>query len=406
MKHTALTAAALAAGGMAAGGTACAQDVKLTPLMEARVRYEHVEQVGIAADADALTLRARAGVRAQAGPLTATIQAQGTLAAVDTYHDGLHGSAVRPLVADPENVALYLANIGYRAGGMTLTAGRQRIAIDDERFIGNAGFRQNAVTYDAVRAEWTPARGLKLDLSYAWSVRTIWGIEGTGARPRAVGGDNVLANLAYATPVGTVTGFAYLVDQDAAAVQGFRLSSASLGVRIAGVRTLSPAAKLSYAASYATQRGHHRNPNRYRADYWSADATLDLRGWKLNLGYEVLGAGDGTPLTSFQFPLGTNFKFQGWADKFLTTPPDGVRDLYAGIGHGWKAAGPFKAPAVSIGYHRFRSDRLGIAYGKEFDALATARLGKVAIAARFARYRAARFATDTDKFWLQLDWSL
>ena len=45
---------------------------------------------------------------------------------------------------------------------------------------------------------------------------------------------------------------------------------------------------------------------------------------------------DGVALTSFQTPLATGFKFQGWADKFLTTPPNGVRDLYAGAGYGWK----------------------------------------------------------------------
>ena len=34
-----------------------------------------------------------------------------------------------------------------------------------------------------------------------------------------------------------------------------------------------------------------------------------------------MGASDGMALTSFQTPLATGFKFQGWADKFLATPP-------------------------------------------------------------------------------------
>lgn len=392
--------------GLAAAGTASAQEVKLTPLVEARLRYEHVEQDGLADDADALTIRARGGVRAEAGAFTGTVQAQGTLAIVDDYFDGLHGPANRPLVADPQNVALYLANVAYHSGGIGLTAGRQRIALDDERFVGNVAIRQNAVTYDAVRAELSPAKGLKLDVSYAWSVRTIWGIDGTGPRQRAIRGDNVFANLSYATPIGTVTGFAYLVDQDEAAVQGFRLSSQSYGVRLAGTRQLSSAAKLNYAASYATQRDFGRNPNRYSADYYLGEATLDVRGWKLTTGYEMLGASNGKSLTSFQFPLGTNFKFQGWADKFLTTPPNGVRDLYVGGGYGWKAAGPLKAPTISFAYHRFDSDRLNVRYGEELNALVTAKVGKFGLAARFAHYDARNFGANTDKVWLQLDWSI
>ncbi len=57
---------------------------------------------------------------------------------------------------------------------MALTAGRQRIALDDERFVGSVGFRQNAQAFDAVRLEWTGVPKLRLDVSYAWNVRTIW----------------------------------------------------------------------------------------------------------------------------------------------------------------------------------------------------------------------------------------
>jgi hypothetical protein len=45
-------------------------------------------------------------------------------------------------------------------------------------------------------------------------------------------------------------------------------------------------------------------------------------------------------------------------------------------------------------------------YGDEVDLLASARLRKTTIALRYADYRARAFATDTKKFWIQLDWSL
>ncbi len=390
---------------LAIAGPACAQTITVKPVVEARTRYEHVDQDGLAASADALTLRARAGVQATTGPLTATVIAQGTLAAIGDYYDGIHGASTRPLVADPENVALYVAQLQYKAKGVTLTAGRQKIVLDDERFVGNVGFRDNAQTFDAVRMELTPLPKLKLDVTYAWAVRTIWGIDGNGARQTAVDGDNVFANLSYGTPIGTLSGFAYLVDQHEAAVQGFRLSSQTYGARLAGNRALSKAAKFSWQFSYARQSDYRANPNDYSADYWLADATLDVRGWKLNAGYEVLGADRGAALTSFQTPLGTNFKFQGWVDKFLTTPANGVRDLYAGGGYGFKKVGSLSAVALQATWHRFESDRIDQHYGDEIDFIASAKLEKTAISIRYAHYEADKMATDTDKFWLQLDWT-
>lgn len=394
----------LAAAALAAAAPACAQDIK--PLIEARARHEHVEQAGLALDSDAVTLRVRAGLQVSEGPWSALAEAQGNIALGDRYYDGLHGAATRPLVADPENVALYRAQIQYRSAPLTVTAGRQRIMLDDERFVGNAAIRQNAQTFDAVRAEVAPAKGLKLDLSYVWDVRTIWGVEGNGARQQGVSGDNFLANLSYATPVGTLTGFAYLIDQDEAAVQGYRLSSQSYGVRLAGAQPLGGGVKVGWQLSHARQSEYRRNPNDYAARYWLADASLELHGWKLGAGYEVLGADKGAALTSFQTPLGSVFKFQGWADKFTTTPPDGIRDLYASLGYGWKALGPFKGMSLQAAYHRFESDRLMRHYGDELNLLASGRLGSTTLSVRYADYAADLFATDTRKLWLQLDWTL
>lgn len=391
--------------GLAAGTPAAAQTVTLKPLVDARVRYETVDQDGIAKQADAATIRVRAGVEAKSGAFSALVEGQGTLGIDTGYFDGLHPPALRPLVADPENVALYRAQVQYKSKPLTLTAGRQRIALDDERFVGAVNFRQNGQTFDAVRAEFTAIPKLKLDATYAWSQRTIWGIDGTGARQQAVSGDFVFGNAGYASPIGTISAFAYLIDEDEAAVNGFRLSSQTYGARLAGSRPVGKA-KLAYQLSYARQSDYHRNTNSYSADYFLADAALEARGFKLGGGYEVLGADRGVALTSFQTPLATGFKFQGWADKFLTTPPDGVRDLYASVGYGAKRAGPLTAVTLQAVYHRFQSDRVSRHYGNEVDLLASAKLRKTTISLRYADYRADTFATDTQKFWLQADWTI
>ena len=142
MKYLVATVATLAI-----AGPACAQQIQLAPVAEARLRYEQVDQDGLPLKAQALTARARGGLTASSGALSATVVAQGTLAMVDHYFDGLDGPANRPLVADPQNVALYVAQLRYATKGLTVTAGRQVIKLDDERFVGNVAFRDNAQTF-------------------------------------------------------------------------------------------------------------------------------------------------------------------------------------------------------------------------------------------------------------------
>lgn len=389
---------------LAAPATAEAQEIK--PLFDARARWENVDQDGLSRRASAATFRLRAGAELAVEDWSLLAEGEATAAPVERYDSGLNGKAGYPIVADPENIELNRLQLQYRGLKKTLvTAGRQRINIEDQRFVGASGWRQNEQTFDAVRLEYGDMRGLKADLAYSWSVRTIWGVDGRDARQQATGGKNVFATVSHPTPVGTLSGFAFLVDQDEAAVQGFRLSSQSYGVRLAGGRSLSPSTKINYALSYASQSDWHRNPNDYRADYWLAEAGLELGSAKFRLGHERLGADQGLPLTSFQTPLATLHKFQGWADKFLTTPPHGVRDSYASAGYGWKKLAGLDSVNASLVVHRFRSDRLGLHYGREWDAMIAAKKGRWTAAAKFAAYDADQFATDTRKLWLQLEWA-
>jgi hypothetical protein len=387
-----------------------AQTVAVTPTLDTRLRYEHVDQVGLSRTADALTLRIRPGVTATRGSWSALVEADGVLALVDRYNDGLNGRAGYPIVADPENVELNRAQLRYSDARGAATAGRQRLALADERFVGTAPWRQSEQTFDAARVQIGSAKGLSADVTYSWSVRTVNGRDGFGARPTSIGGDNLFALVGYRTPVGMLTGFAYLVNQDAPAVQGYRLSSQTYGARVAGSVPVSGAVTFSYAASYARQADYRDNPNDYSADYWLGEAGLGRGGLSGTLGYEVLGAGRGrsagAPLASLQTPLASAFKFNGWVGKFTATPTDGLRDLYGVLSHGWKKVGPLDAITLSAAVHRFRSDRLSRSYGDELDLLATFKRGHFAASARFARYRERGFATDTDKGWLQLDWAL
>ncbi len=386
--------------------TAHAQQVELKPLVDARLRYERVDQDGLADAADALTLRIRNGVQASRGPWSVLVESEATLAITEQYNSGTNGKVAYPLVVDPQNIELNRAQLRYAAHGITATAGRQLIELGDQRFVGSSNFRQNQQTYDAARLQWGGLKGPFADISYAWSDRTVNGIDGTGARQPAVSGNNVFALLGYAGKIGTLTGFAYLVDQDEVVVQGFRLSSQTYGLRLAGSVPLSPSVRLGYVASWARQSDYHRNPNNYAADYWFGEASVTVNSLIVTGGYEILGADRGVALTSVQTPLSSLFKFQGWADKFTTTPPNGIRDLYAAAGYSWRETGPLDMIALSAAYHRFDSDRLGQHYGDEWDLLASVKRDHATLSARYARYRADSVATDTDKFWLELDWTL
>lgn len=400
MRHWLFVAAAVV------GSTAAhAQEIEVIPLVDARLRHEHVEQNGLPLTADAVTLRIRPGIEAKAGPWSALVEAEGTLPFATGYNDGLNGKAAYPLVADPRNLELNRAQIRYAQGGLTATAGRQRLELADQRFVGPAAFRQNEQTFDAARVQWTGGR-VSADLTYAWSDRTVNGTRGNGARQEAVDGDNLFALFGYRTRIGTLTGFAYLVDQDEALVQGFRLSSQTYGLRFSGSIDLRPGTSLGYTASWARQRDYRRNPNDYSADYRLAEATLTSGGFNAALGYEVLGADRGAALTSVQMPLASFFRFNGWAGKFGTTPPDGLRDLYGTLGYARKEAGPFDSVNIGATLHRFDSDRAGRHYGDELDFVLGARLGKASASIRYATYAADRFATQTDKLWLTLEWAL
>jgi hypothetical protein len=393
-----------AAAGICVPAPAHTQEV--TPLLDARLRWENVDQEGIARQADAVTFRLRAGAELTSGDWSLLAEGEATAAPVERYDSGVNGKTGYPIAADPENIELNRLQLQYRGLRKALvTFGRQRINLEDQRFVGSVGWRQNEQTFDAVRLEYGDAKGVRADLTYSWSVRTIWGIDGRDARQQAIGGNNVFAVLSHPTPVGTLSGFAFLVDQDEAEVQGFRLSSKTYGIRLAGTRQIAPTAKVSYALSHARQSDWRRNPNDHRASYWLAEAGVELGAARFGLGHERLGADRGAPLTSFQTPLATLHKFQGWADKFLTTPPNGIRDSYASAGYGWKKAAGFDSIGAGIIHHRFRSDRLGLHYGKEWDAMLSARKGRWTATAKLAAYDADEFATDTRKIWLQLEWA-
>ena len=394
----------VAAPAVAATPVEIGEGVTLTPIVDVRLRFEHVDQDNALEEAEALTARLRAGfdLSLPAG-LSVLAEGEATGAAIDDYDafpfPGL-GKDDHSVVADPENIEINRLQLQYRGlRGTTFTVGRQRINLDDQRFVGSVGWRQNEQTFDAVRAE-SVIGPVAVDATYSWSVRTIFGKD---AGPRqAFSGDNVFVTAGVKQGPVTAKALMFLVDQDEPG--RFQFSSQTYGLRAAAALPIGAGAKLTLTGSYARQSDWHRNPIDYGADYYLADATLDIAGFGLNANYEVLGSDGG--LFAFQTPLATLHKFQGWADVFLTTPPTGIEDLNFTLSKKLPQVKAIPGLNASVTWHDYRSDVGGIKYGKEWNAQLGFNLWKTAVLVKYASYDADAFAVDTKKFWLQLGWTL
>ena len=149
------------------------------PLVDLRLRYENIEQDGIPEEADARTLRARLGFETGKACNTSLLAESELLAPLlDDYNSTTNGRTDSPIVNDPQSYEinrLQLANRSIR--DTTIIAGRQRVLLDDERFISRVGWRQNEQTFDAVHVINQSIPKLTIDATYFNQVNRVLGKE-------------------------------------------------------------------------------------------------------------------------------------------------------------------------------------------------------------------------------------
>jgi hypothetical protein len=125
---------------------------------------------------------------------------------------------------------------------------------------------------------------------------------------------------------------------------------------------------------------------------------LSRWGVSLKLGYEMLG-GNGSD-GRFTTPLATLHKFNGWADRFLVTPANGLQDFYANLGG---KNGRFRWAAI---YHDFRAESVGSRYAGEVDLLLVyTSPWKMVFAGKGAFYNADQLFKDTERAWAWVSYS-
>ncbi|WP_018076010.1 alginate export family protein [Novosphingobium nitrogenifigens] len=381
----------------------------IDPILDARLRFENVDTP--TKGADALTFRARFGFEVKNAPSHLAFLAEGSgTTSIDGDYNGLSfipamANARYATVADPETIDLNRLQVQFRTKALGVTVGRQRINLDDQRWVGSSGWRQNEQTFDAARVE-AGVGPVSIDATYAINQKTVFGSD-AGPRRNYGGRFWFLGGTVKEGPF-AVKGFAYLVDynteEQVPALAASLADTQTYGVRATAALSLTRKVKLNLIGSFARQSNYKQNPANYGVDYISGEGSLSYAGWTLDGGYELLGSdGKGHAL---QTPMATLHKFDGWADVFLTTPGNGLQDSYVGLS---KALPKFKAlPGLNAGFvwHRFDSDVGNLHYGNEWDASVGFRLGKVGLLAKYASFSAsAPGFVDTTKYWLQAEYS-
>lgn len=380
-----------------------------------RPRYENVTQESLTVDdtqhSDALTLKTRLTFTTGSFFDTSAVLEFDDVTSLkdEDYNDGAGNGATNPVIADPEGTEVNQAYLSWKGLAKTdLRYGRQRILLDNERFVGGVGWRQNEQTFDAVSVANTSLQGLTAFLAHLYNVNRISGENSTNpGNPGRLHMDSYLFNVKYDfTGIGALTGYYYELDYLEVAPAN---STKTAGVRFAGAPKLGEVT-LGYELEYAQQEENADNPVEFEADYYLASVSAGMGIFTVGVAQEVLGADDDAN-RGFATPLATGHKFQGWADLFLNTPATGVEDTYLTF----KMALPMSMELLAM-YHVFESDvDTGgeNKYGDEIDVALTKKFANGAsIMLKYAAFSGEEeaaytaFQNDVSKSWIMFTYAI
>ncbi len=360
-----------------------------------RYRYELVDQDAFDDDAHASNLRLRlnysTGNWRDWSGFVEFDQVIETLS--DNFNSGAGTSSTNrnryPVVADPNGADLNQVYVQYSPNKDWQTRiGRQRILLDNQRFVGGVGWRQNEQTYDGVSLQYNGFHNTIAQYTYVANVNRIFGSD-------VAAGDHEqnthLLNVKVALQNDwSAVGYAYLIDNDDAPA----FSSNTFGLRINGSIKLGEH-PVSIQGELATQSDATNSPVNFDANYFKLEALWKYNTLTAGIGFESLGSDNGQ---GFRTPLATLHAFNGWADQFLATPATGLDDLYLKLGY------RFEAWNLQLIYHDLSAEAGGDDYGTELDLSLARKLGeRYGLLLKLASFDADSNAFfDTNKLWLML----
>jgi len=365
--------------------------------LDLRPRYEFVDQDNIANTADAFTVRTQLGWETGSwNDLKALVEFEDVRAiGGQRFNSTTNGKTAYPVVADPNVTELNRAQIAWTPSkSFSATVGRQIVAIDDQRFIGAVAWRQDTQTFDAARADFKSG---PFSASYIYIDR----VNRVFAQAQDWDSDSHVVNAAWTVaPPLRVEGFLYALDFK----QSPANSTLTYGARVTGKLSAAPVT-LTYAGAYARQTDYRNNTASFALNYWSATVAGTWSAFTLTGNYEVL---EGNGARGFATPLATLHAFQGWADVFLTTPANGIKDANVAlvIKPGIKLK-HLSGVVLTAVYHDFAAERGGGDLGREVDLQATAAITKqLSGLIKFADYDGVPGLPSRRKVWLGLEFKL
>ncbi|MFY8274506.1 alginate export family protein [Pseudoalteromonas sp. SSDWG2] len=354
-----------------------------------RLRYETVDQDNMADNANALTLRTLFGVKSgEYKGFSATIEGEDSriVLGVGDYSVGPTGYNVGqyPVIADPETTELDQAFVQYKHSGWQVKAGRQVITLDNHRFVGHVGWRQDRQTFDGITINKQVTDKLSLYYGYLSQRNRIF------AEAADIDSNDHLLHLDYASDMGTFKAYGYLLETDSAADNGLD----TWGVSYAN-KSKRDQITWHYNVEYATQQSDVGTAS-FDADYFSASVKAQLQAVTVGLGYELLGSDDGQ--YGFATPLATLHKFNGWTDQFLATPKEGLEDIYVTVNS------QFAGGKWTFVWHEYSADDASASVedlGSELNVQYVTKVAqKITLGAKYGQYFAEDIKADTSKFWL------
>ena len=357
-----------------------------------RLRFENVSAEDSSKDANALTLKTRltweSGFYKHAG---FTVEMDDVTALTDVnYTDGVTARGTLP-IADPESTEINQAFLQYKGFIDTdILYGRQRIILDNQRFVGGVGFRQNEQTYDGLVIANTSLANTRVIFAHVNNVNRIFG-EATAKGDIETNANMLNINYRGIEDV-NASAYAYLISYEASDD-----TLDTYGARITG-KTILSGVKTLYTAEFAAQL-NGIGPKEYNTAYMHLMAGAKVRGITTKIGLEILGSDSG--VMGFSTPLATGHKFQGWADKFLNTPANGVQDMHLKVS---TKINDIKLVGV---FHNFSAvepvtDNLGDNYGQEIGFIVAKKFkaGRI-VSLKYANFIGDRSDyNDVSKLWL------
>nr|MBP7624049.1 hypothetical protein [Xanthomonadales bacterium] len=182
--------------------------------IDSRLRMENVGDDAVAKDANALTWRNRVGYRTAPWlGLSLFAELEDVRALDDSYNSTANGRTQYATVADPEGSEWNQAGIAWDSGhGTQVVAGRQRLVLDNQRFFGNVGWRQNEQTFDALTATQTIAKNTTLRYAYLQDVHRVFGHANADALLAEYEVDGHLVDVAHVFGPAPLTGHGCFVE--------------------------------------------------------------------------------------------------------------------------------------------------------------------------------------------------